>query len=197
MAQEDKSKEDIKRLNDQIGLILESIGEGIFGLDIDGNTTFANAAALRMIGYEAQEIIGKLQHTLIHHTKADGTPYSREDCPIYRAFLDGQVHRKDDEVFWRKDGTCFPVEYMSTPMRNEQGELSGATVIFRDITERNKAEEELRKQARELKIFHDAGMGREERILELKKEVKRLKEELSLKGADHDNESGRHRDHEK
>jgi PAS domain S-box-containing protein len=124
-------------------LILNSVGEGIFGLDLQGNTTFSNPAADKMLGYTKGELLGKPQHAIIHHSKADGSPYSREDCHIYAAFKDGKVHRETEEVFWRKDGTSFPIEYVSTPIR-ENNELVGAVVTFKDITERKKVEQALR-----------------------------------------------------
>ena len=83
-------------------------------------------------------------HSMVHHTKPDGKPYPREECPMYAALNDGAVHHIVDEVLWRKDGTSFPVEYHSTPMRNEEGSLIGAVVTFRDITEKKKAEERFR-----------------------------------------------------
>ena len=125
---------------DYIDNILTAAGEGIYGLDLEGRTTFANPAAARMIGWEAEDLIGKPQHDILHHTKPDGSPYPREECPIYAAFKDGTVHHVDDEVFWRKDGSSFPVEYVSTPIR-EDGKLTGAVVVFRDITERKQSEE--------------------------------------------------------
>lgn len=123
-------------------LILSSVGEGIFGVDTDGNVTFVNPAAAKMIGREPAEMIGKYMHALIHHTRADGTPYPGEDCPNYGAFKDGLVHRVTDEVYWRKDGTGFPVRYMSTPIR-DSGRLVGAVVVFEDVTEQKKLEEQL------------------------------------------------------
>ncbi len=119
--------------------ILECAGEGIYGLDTAGVTTFANPAASLMTGWPVGELLGRLQHAQIHHSKPDGTPYPRENCPIYAALNDGQVHHKDDEVFWRKDGTSFPVAYTSTPL-HENGKLVGAVVVFRDITDRKKRE---------------------------------------------------------
>ena len=128
-------------------LILNTAGEGIYGLDLNGNTTFINPAAAWMIGWQMEELIGKVQHAVLHHSRPDGTPYPREECPIYAALKDGSVHHRDDEVFWRKDGSSFPVEYISTPIRDEQGELRGAVITFRDITERRRAEEALRESA--------------------------------------------------
>ncbi|MFQ5605460.1 MAG: sigma 54-interacting transcriptional regulator [bacterium] len=139
--QAEAALEQLKQKNE---LILKSAGEGIYGLDQHGNTTFVNPAAADMLGWQAEELLGRPQHALIHHTRPDGTPYPRKACPIYAAFKDGQVHTVDDEVFWRKDGSSFPVEYTSTPIRDTAGHLVGAVVTFRDITERKKAEKELR-----------------------------------------------------
>ena len=125
-------------------LVLNSMDEGIFGLDLEGKTTFLNPAAAKMIGWEAKDLIGKAQHDIVHHSKPDGTPYPREECPIYAAFKDGRVHHVANEVFWKKDGTSFPVEYISDPIRNEQGQLVGAVVTLRDMTERKKLEDQLR-----------------------------------------------------
>jgi PAS domain S-box-containing protein len=139
-----RADETLEQLRRQNELILNAAGEGIYGLDTQGNTTFVNPAAARMIGYEPAELIGKPQHAILHHSKPDATPYPREECPIYAAFKDGAVHHVTDEVFWRKDGTSFPVEYISTPIRDEHGKLAGAVVTFKDITERKRAEEALR-----------------------------------------------------
>ncbi|WP_052351950.1 PAS domain S-box protein [Deinococcus pimensis] len=132
-------------------LLLDSAGEGIFGVDMAGLTTFANPAALRMIGYEHDEIVGRPQHALVHHTRPDGTPFPASACPIYSSRLDGQVRHVDDEVFWRRDGTSFPVEYVSTPLRGADGHIEGAVVMFRDVTQRREAEAELRRANAELR----------------------------------------------
>lgn len=133
----------LERLRHQNELILNSAGEGIYGLDLQGNTIFVNPASARMVGWEVEELLSKPLHTIIRHSRPDGTPYRQQECPIYAAFKDGLLHHGDDEVFWRKDGTSFPIEYISTPIR-ERGELVGAVVIFRDITERKQAEATLR-----------------------------------------------------
>lgn len=134
-------------------LILSATGDGVYGLDCQGHTTFANPAAARMTGYDLEEMIGLGQHDLIHHTRPDGSPYPRAECPIYAAFTDGKVHQVSDEVFWRKDGSSFPVEYVSTPVW-DNGALVGAVVSFRDITERKHAEDALREsEERYRKIF--------------------------------------------
>ncbi|MEN9260308.1 MAG: ATP-binding protein [Thermostichus sp. HHBFW_bins_43] len=140
----------LSQLRQQNELILNSAGEGIYGLDANGMVTFANPAAARMIGWSTAELIGRSMHDLLHHSHPDHTPYPRTECPIYAAFRDGQVHHVVDEVFWRKDGTSFPVEYTSTPMRDEQGRLVGAVVTFQDITERKWAEAALKQAHEEL-----------------------------------------------
>ncbi len=124
-------------------LILESAGEGIFGLDNEGRTVFVNPAACRMLGFEPKELVGQPMHPLIHHTYPDGTPYPREKSHMRAAFREGERRHVTDEVLWRKDGSSVPVEYTSTPIRKD-GELVGAVVTCRDITQRKKAETELR-----------------------------------------------------
>ena len=149
-----KAEAELERIRRQNELILNSAGEGIYGLDLQGRTTFANPAAAKMIGWEIEELIGKPQHDILHHTRLDGSPYPREECPIYAALKDGAVHHLDNEVFWRKDGSCFPVEYISTPIR-EHDKVVGAVVSFRDITERKQAEETLRRYERIVSASRD------------------------------------------
>ncbi len=124
---------DLSRVMNQKTLILDSAGEGIYGLDKEGNTTFVNPAATKMLGYTEEELIGKPQHALIHHSRRDGTPYPKEDCHIYATFKTGKIRRETNEVFWRKDGSFFDVEYISQPI-HENGKPIGAVVTFRDIT---------------------------------------------------------------
>ena len=97
-------------------LILDAVGEGVYGVDRDGRFTFINPPAARMLGCDADDLVGKVAQEVLHHSWPDGTPYPRDDCPIYAAFTDGTVHRVSDESFWRQDGSAFPVEYLSTPM---------------------------------------------------------------------------------
>jgi PAS domain S-box-containing protein len=143
--------ENEKRRNE---LILNSVGEGIYGVDLQGEVTFINPAALQMLGWEHDELLHTKQHSLIHHTKPDGTVYPSEECPIYLAFKDGQIHHVTNEIFWRKDGTSFPVEYISTPIR-ENGQLIGAVVVFSDVTRRRKSEEELKESEERYRMFAD------------------------------------------
>ncbi len=135
-----RAQEALEQMKQRNELLLRSAGEGIYGLDIQGRTTFVNPAAAKMIGWKVEELLGKAQHDILHHTKPDGSPYPRDECPIYAAFKDGSVQHVSDEVFWRKDGSSFPVAYVSTPIR-EGGEITGAVVVFRDISDRKRAQE--------------------------------------------------------
>ena len=131
--------EEIERENQ---LILRAAGEGIYGVNADGKTTFVNPAAERMLGWTAEELVGKEIHPIVHHTHHDGRHYPDHDCPIYAAFRDGAVHQVDGEVFWRKDGTPVWVEYTSTPIR-DRGVVVGAVIVFRDVGQRREADEKL------------------------------------------------------
>lgn len=138
-----KSYEEVAALNARVRLILNSAAEGIFGCEPDGTCTFCNEAAARLLGYDNPgDLLGKNMHETEHHSHADGRPYPLEECPIYRGFLANQGVHRDDEVFWRKDGTSFPVEYWSHLMVGED-ETLGAVITFVDITERRHAEDAL------------------------------------------------------
>ena len=123
-------------------MILESTGEGIFGVDDGGRLMFINEAGAKLLGYDKAELHGQAIHDLIHHTRADGRHYPVEECPMHAAFADGTASKIDDEVLWRKDGTSFAVEYTSAPLRKD-GALVGAVIVFHDITERKIVEAEL------------------------------------------------------
>jgi two-component system sensor histidine kinase/response regulator len=124
-------------------LLLNSTAEAIYGIDMLGDCTFCNSACLRLLGYKNQvALIGRNMHTLMHHTRPDGTPYPGGECRIYLAFRRGESSHVDDEVVWRVDGTSFPVEYWSFPIR-ENNILTGAVVTFIDITVRRSAEHAL------------------------------------------------------
>ena len=120
-------------------LILESVGDGIYGIDLDGRLTFINEAGARALGYTARELTGIDVHELIHHSHADGTPYSKSTSPILQALRRSESIRMRDEVFWRKDGTAIPVEYSANPLV-EDGQISGMVVAFQDVSERRRLE---------------------------------------------------------
>ncbi len=121
--------------------ILNAAGDAIYGIGMDGTATFINKAAVELLGWRLEDIVGTSVHEAHHHSHADGTPYPREDCPIYATIRDGKVHRSDDEVFWTSDGEAIPVEYTSTPIIID-GEIRGAVVVFRSIAERLAAAEQ-------------------------------------------------------
>ncbi len=121
-------------------LLLESVGDGVHGLDAQGRIIFENAAALQMFGWGVEEMRGQHAHTLVHHHHADGRPYPVEDCPIYQTLGDGRMRHVADEVFFRRDGSSFPVEYTCNAMRDAHGRLDGVVVSFRDTTARRQTE---------------------------------------------------------
>jgi len=142
-----KSKIHLQRRHE---LILNSVSDGISGVDLEGNSTFVNRAMEEILGWPADDLIGSNQHEILHHTRADGSPHPASECPVYITFRDNTPRFIDDDVFWKKDGTSIPVEYSSTPIRDERGETVGSVVVFRDISERKRAEEEARQHQMDL-----------------------------------------------
>jgi PAS domain S-box-containing protein len=121
--------------------VVESVADGILALDCEGRIILANPAASTITGFSSEEMLGERQHTLLHHTRADGTPYPGEECPLMEALAEGAAHY-GEEVLWRRDGGGFPAECTLTPTE-EDGRTTGAVVLFRDISERKEAEREL------------------------------------------------------
>jgi PAS domain S-box-containing protein len=148
-------------------LLLESTGEGIFGVDLAGRCTFVNRAAAQMLGWRTEQVLGRNMHDLIHHTRPDGAHYAECDCPIFNAFRRGLPCRIDDELLWRADGTGFPAEYSSYPVI-EDGEVRGAVVTFVDISERKAAQALLQRHHDEL----------ERRVAERTRELRELANHL-------------------
>ncbi|WP_457954031.1 PAS domain S-box protein [Achromobacter xylosoxidans] len=126
----------------QLEMLLESAGEGIYGIDLRGRCIFINGAGAAMLGYTPDEVVGRNMHYLIHHSHADRSLMPVHDCRIFKAFRDGRGERVDDEVLWRRDGSCFDAQYASYPIRNDQ-EVVGAVVTFSDISARKRIEREL------------------------------------------------------
>lgn len=137
-----RAEHSLENTRQKLHLILESVSEGICSVGISGEITLINSFGAKLFGWEKEELLGKEQHALVHHTKSSGAPYPAAECPVHAALKDGETHKISDEIFWRKDGTSFPVEYVSTPIM-EGGVIVGAVFNFRDITERKQAELEI------------------------------------------------------
>ena len=148
--QRKEAQEQLIQLNLRNKLILDATGEGIYGLALDGQCTFANPAAAQLLGYDVEELLGQHSHDLFHHSLQDGSPYLEQDCPIEAVYKRAIAYRGGD-FFWRKDGSGFPVELVGTPII-EAGRISGAVVVFRDITERKQAEDALRLSSERLQL---------------------------------------------
>ncbi len=131
----------LKELSYRSQQILNTTAEGIYGLDTEGNVTFINRSAEKMTGWGDAELIGKHHHSLVHHSHADGTPYPSEDCLVHHTIRTGKTHYVRDEVFWRQDGSSFPVAYTSAPIRDETGNITGVVVSFRDISREREVEQ--------------------------------------------------------
>lgn len=143
-------KKSKQRLERQHSLILDSVADGIYGVDLNGNSTFVNKAMENLTGWSASKIIGSNQHEILHHTRANGELHPKKECPVYKTFIDKKSRFIEDDIFWRSDGTSFPVEYSSTPLKDENNKTIGSVVIFRDISERKKAEKQARAFRNEL-----------------------------------------------
>ena len=138
-----------------VRLLLDSAADGFYGVDREGVTTICNAAFLRMLGFDSEEdVIGKKLHAVVHHSHPDGSHYPKEECPIYRTAQTGQPAHIEDEVFFRQDGSSFPVEYWAYPIVRD-GELRGAVTTFIDITERKAAERAVRESEKKLRFIAD------------------------------------------
>ena len=150
-----QSEEERSRLTKQLQLLLESSGEGLYGIDLHGCCTFINHTGAEMVGYQPAELLGRNMHEVLHYSREDGSPYPVAECPIFRAFQSGVACRNSDEVFWRKDGSSFSVEYSSHPLC-DAGVVRGAVVNFIDISERRRSERLLIQQRKELADSHTA-----------------------------------------
>ncbi len=137
VRQRDLHRQDHK-LAEERKQLLAALGEGVYGVDMTGRCTFINPAALSLLGYGEEEMLGREQHALIHHHRADGAVYPAADCPIYLTLTDGRL-RSGEEWFIRKDGSGFPVE-MTVAATERDGHRSGAVVVFHDISARQEAQ---------------------------------------------------------
>lgn len=134
-------------------LILNSVGEGIYSIDVRGNVVFINPKCAQLTGYDPDELIGRPAHETIHHTRADGSAHPVEECPIYAALRDGATRRISNDVFWRKDGRSFRVEYIAAAVKDDAGKITGSLVTFRDATERIVTDARLQLQAEQYQLL--------------------------------------------
>jgi two-component system sensor histidine kinase/response regulator len=134
--------EEVTRTGQQLALLLESTAEGFFGVDSDGHCTFVNRSGVAMLGLSAEALHGQMLHDVMHHHRVDGVTYPWEQCPTFSAMATGVGARVEDEVFWRPDGTSFPVEFSSHPVI-VGGHVQGAVVAFSDITARKQRDGDL------------------------------------------------------
>ena len=175
--------ENVQRVksDERTRLILNSASEGIFGVDAEERVTFFNDMAASLLGYSADDVAGREIYSLIQHSTADGTPLAPEDRPMHMACATGKSAKVSGEALWRKDGSWFISEYSVTPIVDEKDGAAGAVVVFRDITEQRKNQEELQQRMDELERFNRLTMGREERMIQLKLEINALLEERGAK----------------
>lgn len=145
IAERQQAEEALASLSRRYTLILQSASEGIYGIDAAGKTTFVNPAAAQMLRWESTELLGQHFQTVLYGIQADSTP--RNECPIFAVLRDGTARQVPEVVFWRQDGSSFLVEYSCAPIR-EADAVAGAVVIFKDITARKRAEQEMQRADR-------------------------------------------------
>ncbi|HEX4638857.1 MAG TPA: PAS domain S-box protein [Chthoniobacterales bacterium] len=150
-----KSNETIAQLRREQELILDAVGEGIYHLDLNGNFVFVNPKGAELVGRSPDELVGKPAHETIHHKHSDGREYSPAECPILRTIREGAQCRITNDVFWRKDGTPFRVKYVSAPIRDQQGAVLGAIVVFDDVSKEIAAETRIKLQAEQYRLLFD------------------------------------------
>jgi diguanylate cyclase (GGDEF)-like protein/PAS domain S-box-containing protein len=154
-----RAEEKLRESNELVRLVLDSVPEAVYGIDMEGKCTFCNPACLRLLGYqEPADLHGKNMHDVMHHTREDGTPYPVEECHIYEAFRRGHGTHIDDEVIWRRDGTSFPAEYWSHPIHRD-GRPIGTVVTFVNITARKRAEEVVRESERRYRLLFERNLA--------------------------------------
>ncbi|HHL18264.1 MAG TPA: PAS domain S-box protein [Thiothrix sp.] len=146
-----------RRLERQNKLILNSVSDGIYGVDKQGNCTFVNQAMQDMTGWQAKELINQPIYPLLHHTHKDGNKAQLEDSPMYASLKDDQSHFTSDDIFWRKDGNSIAVEYSTAPIKGRSANTIGVVIVFRDITQRKKAQEKTKQH--QLQLAHVARLS--------------------------------------
>ena len=146
-----------KRLEKHYEHLLDSVGDGIYGVDLEGKCTFVNKAMLKLTGWSKRDLIGKNQHTILHHTHADGTTHIASECPVKKTTNDSQTRYINDDIFWKKDGSYISVEYSSAAIKGQGNVVTGSVVVFRDTTERKMTEDKNREH--QLQLAHVARLS--------------------------------------
>ena len=142
LAEQAKTENALAESETRQQIILDALGEGVFGTDCDGICTFINPAALTILGFSENEVLGNNQHLLFHSRHPDGSPYLASECPVFQTMKDGR-ERRTEEWFWRKSGECFPIR-MTVTATLHKGTITGSVVAFADITEIVRTAQELR-----------------------------------------------------
>lgn len=150
-----RAEEALSRANRQNALTLNAAGQGILGIGMNGRNAFVNPAAARMLGWDTLELVGRDAHTTCHHSTVDGKEYPRSECPMCKTLETGIPSQGDDQYFWRKDGSRFPISYTAMPIV-EDGRVEGVVVTFSDISERKDIEAELMKAKKKAEIANEA-----------------------------------------
>jgi hypothetical protein len=146
------AEEALLKSEEKFRLLLNSTAEAIYGINLKGECTFCNSQSVKQLGYDSpDDLLGRNMHDLIHYKHSDGSYFDKQDCKIFKAFNEGENTHVTDEVFWKADGSCFPVEYWSYPQRRD-GKITGAVVTFIDITERIETQKSLDKKDKQLRL---------------------------------------------
>jgi PAS domain S-box-containing protein len=161
-----KAARRLQRTAEELGALLETTDEGVYGVDAAGRITLINRAALEMTGFSREDVHGHNSHALLHHTREDGSAYPEEECPVFRALRSGEGVRITDEVYWRRDGSSFPVEYSAYPLFQED-EITGAVVTFLDRTARRQIQRQRDTQHALTRVFAEVDSLAEARPLML------------------------------
>jgi two-component system sensor histidine kinase VicK len=159
LNQRKRAEQQIRHQLEYTAAITSSLTSGLYALDQEGCATFVNPAAAKMLGWTEAELLGKDMHEVIHYQRADGTPCPKTNCPLLRVIRTSETVRVDDDVFTRKDGSMFSVAYTSQPIV-EDGQITGAVVSFRDITDHKRAEEARARLAAIVQSSDDAIIGK-------------------------------------
>jgi PAS domain S-box-containing protein len=174
-----------RRLSEYNQAVVDNMAEGLYTVDTHGLVTYINPAAESIFGWASGELLGRKMHDVTHYQYPDGRPFPASECAGLVVLQKGIPLREHHDVFIRKDRTFFPVIYSASPLQAE-GKTAGLVVAFRDDTERRRAEEErerllqqLQEKIGDLERFHDVAVGREMKMIEMEKQLARLRQERS------------------